>query len=155
MWTKNDHIRQAFSEIGLSSYTFNVNPDDFETVLRVLDSMMATWDSKGFRLGYALPSSPSASNVDDESGLPDSVNEAVYLALSMRIAPMFGKTVSMETRQAAKQAYDAMVTTFAFPPCQTQRALPVGAGNRGWLNNGRTFFSEAPEVFDAGEDFII
>lgn len=143
-------IQQAFSEIGLSSYAFNMQPEDFESALRSLDSMMATWDSKGLRLGYALPASPKDSSVLHDSGLPDTAHEAVYLNLALRIAPSFGKQVSPDTKQAAKQAYDAMVATFAFPPEQAQRAMLAGAGNR--RRYGGTFIPASTDGLDIGPD---
>lgn len=152
MWTKADLIQQAFSEIGLSSYSFNTAPEDFDTALRTLDSMMATWDSRGFRLGYALPSSPAESNVADESGLPDTAHEAVYLNLAIRIAPSFGKMVSPDTRSAAKQAYDAMLATFTFPPEQASRSMVSGAGNRHRYGSGRTFIPASTDGLNIGPD---
>lgn len=150
MWTKGELIQQAFSEIGLSSYAFNVNPEDFETALRSLDSMLATWEAKGLRMGYALPGDANGSGVEDESGLPDTAHEAVFLNLALRIAPGFGKMVSQDTRLNAKAAYDAMLHGFAFPPAQSSRSMPLGAGNRGTRPNA--FASPRLEPLYAGDD---
>jgi hypothetical protein len=46
-WTKRDVIGQAFSEIGLASYTFDLLPEQYEGALRCLDAMIAQWENKG------------------------------------------------------------------------------------------------------------
>jgi hypothetical protein len=150
-WRKGELIEQAFAEIGLAPDVFNVGPDEQERALRSLDSMMALWDSKGFRLGYNLPASAGDSRVDDASGLPDTVHEAVTLNLALRIAPGFGKMVSPDTRTLAKAAYDAMMIQFAFPPPVSARTLPVGAGNNPGRRHSR-FFAPALDAIDAGTD---
>lgn len=152
-WLKRELIEQAFTEIGLDPKRFNVEPDDMQSALRQLDTMMATWNGKGIRLGYALPASPSDSDIDAESGLPDLACEAVYLALAIRIAPSFGKQVSPDTKTSAKQAYDAVALYVAFPPEQPLRQLPKGAGNKPWrYGNSNPFFPDPAETLDAGDD---
>lgn len=150
MWTKGELIAHAFGEIGLSDDAFNVAPEDRARALRSLDSMMATWNARGFRLGYALLSSAGESDVGQDSGLPDTAHEAVYLNLSLRLAPSFGKMVSQDMKQSAKAAYDAMILPFAFPPAQAARSLPVGAGNR-HVRPG-AFFPDPADTLDAGDD---
>lgn len=152
-WLKRELIEQAFTEIGMPPSMFNVTPEDMQAALRVLDAMMATWNAKGLRLGYTLPSSPSTSDIDLDSGLPDLAYEAVYQALAIRIAPSFGKTVSPDTRASAKSAYEAVLLSIAFPPEQPSRSIPKGAGNKPWRHgNGSPFFSEVAEDIDAGND---
>ena len=70
-YTKRDIVEQAFEEIGLASYVFDLQPQQLESALRRLDAMMATWNAKGIRLGYPLPSSPADSDLDQEVGVPD------------------------------------------------------------------------------------
>lgn len=153
MWLKRELIEQAFTEIGLDPRRFNVEPDDLQSALRSLDAMMATWNAKGLRLGYALPATPSDSDIDADSGLPDLAYEAVCLALAIRIAPSFGKQVSPDTRVSAKQAYDAVALSVAFPPEQPLKVLPKGAGNKPWrYGNSNPFFPEPQETLDAGND---
>jgi hypothetical protein len=53
-WTKRDVIGQAFSEIGLASYTFDLLPEQYEGALRRLDAMIAQWENKGIRLAWPL-----------------------------------------------------------------------------------------------------
>lgn len=128
-WTKRQIIQQAFDEIGLAPYVFDLTADQLESALRRLDSMIALWDSKGIRLGYPLPNSPQNSDLDSETNMPDIAVEAAFLQLAVRIAPSYGKAVSIETKATAKQAYDSLLVQFATPPeMQIPAGYPAGAG---------------------------
>lgn len=151
-WTKQQIVEQALSEIGKNPAIFNIEPDDMQAALRTLDSMMATWNGKGIRLGYALPSSPSSSELDSESGLPDFAVEAAYLALAIRIAPSYGKTPSAETKLSARTAYASLPNLSAFPPEQQFKSwMPAGAGNKPWREPHYTFLPKPVEPLTAGQ----
>jgi len=131
MWTKAQLLAEAFSEIGIADYEFDLTPEERATGLRRLDAMMGTWEALGIAVGYRMPSTPDASNLDDASGIPDSANETVYANLALRLAPVFGKTVSSETRLTARAGYDTLLTDAATPVEQQQpNTMPRGAGNR-------------------------
>lgn len=149
-WTKRQLITQAFEEIGLASYVFDLDADQLESAKRRMDTMMAAWSRKGIRLGYALPSSPMDSDIDDDSGLPDTATEAVYLNLGLKIGPSFGKTVSLETKIAAKRAYDELLIAVAFPAeMQLPGTLPRGAGSK---NIDYPFVDEPEDTLAVGND---
>lgn len=131
-WTKGQLVDRAFSENGLNPNVFNVDPDKLQEALGSLDAMIGTWNGKGIRLGYPLPSSPGDSDLAQDSGLPDSAIEAVYLNLAIRIAPGVGKQVSPDTRASANAAYNVLLARAAFPPQQPSKNLPAGAGNKPW-----------------------
>lgn len=151
-WTKRDYITQAFEEIGLGSYVFDLTPEQLQSALRRLNSMMATWNAKGIRLGFPLPSSPNGDDLDDVATVPDRANEAIVLNLAIRIAPGFGKAVMPETKVAAREAYNAMLTHYTHPiEMQFQGTLPVGAGNKP-INIDRPFFDQPFTTVDAGPD---
>lgn len=155
-WTKQQLIEDAFAELGLPVTTFNVGPEQLERALRRLDTMLATWNGKGIRLGYAMSGNPEGSNLDDDSGLPDSAHEAVITNLAIRIAPGRGKTVSQNTLTTARNAYEGLLSLAAFPPQQQlPSTLPVGAGNKPWRYN--TPFMPRPTdplVAEQGSDQI-
>lgn len=139
-WSKGELINEAFAEISLAASVFDLQPEEQETALRRLDTMMATWVQKGARLGYSLPSSPDASNLDDDSGLPDWAIEAVYLNLAIRLAPGFGKTPTIETKTNAKTGYDSILWAAAHPiEQQLPSTMPRGAGNKPWRRTDRPF----------------
>jgi hypothetical protein len=136
-WTKRQLIEKAFAEIGLAVNVFNVSPEQLLQALNSLDAMVARWNGKGIRLGYALPSSPDDSDIDSESGLPDFAIEAVFLNLAIRIGPGFGKTATLEQKMSARDGYEVLLSRAAFPPQQQlPNTLPRGAGNKPWRGPG-------------------
>ncbi|WP_097303825.1 packaged DNA stabilization gp4 family protein [Pseudomonas chlororaphis] len=155
-WTKRQYIEQAFSAIGMAGYVFDLEPQQLQTALARLDSMMATWNAKGIRIGYPAPSSPQNSNIDEETSVPDSANEAIYCGLGIRIAPDFGKTVSGEVKFIAKTAYDTLLALASTPlEKQFPGTLPAGAGNKPWRNNDSPFLNPPCDPLLAGPDSVI
>jgi len=132
-YTKRQFVTAALEEIGLASYVFDLQPEQLQSAMRRLDALMADWNGKGIRLGYPLPSSPQDSDLDEESNVPDSANEAVILNLAIRLAPSYGKQVAIETKASAKQGYDVLLQRATVPPQQQlPGSLPSGAGNKPW-----------------------
>ena len=156
-YTKRETVEHAFEEIGLASYVFDLQPQQLESALRRLDMMMATWNSRGIRLGYPLPSSPNCSDLDEEVGVPDSAFEAMYLNLAIRISGGFGKTISPDTRTAAKLAYKELMANSALP-IEMQignDTIPSGAGNKGWRYYNNPFLREPQDPLTVGSDGIL
>lgn len=156
-WLKGELVDEAFGEIALQGYVFDVGPEARESGLRRLDAMMAQWNAKGIRLGYALPSSPSASDIDAESGIPDSAYEAVFMNLAVRIAAGFGKTLPPQTLTIARDALETLMSRAAFPPeQQLPNTLPRGAGNKPWRTNNSPFMPTPvdPLLGEQGGDLI-
>lgn len=152
-YTKREIISGAFEEIGLGSYTFDLDPEYFQSALRRLDSMMASWDESGIRLGYPLTTDPSNSDLDRDSNLPNQAIEAVVCNLAMKIAPSFGKSVSPETRLSAVVAYNVLLAVAATPRRkQMPYGVPSGAGNK-FLD--ARFLDGPIEEIDIGNDDIL
>lgn len=141
MWTKRQLIDEAYSELALAGYVFDISPEEQQTALHRLDTMMATWEAKGIRVGYAFPAGPDDSDLDQASGLPDSAVETVYLNLAIRRAPGMGKQISSDTRRAARDGYDTLLWAAARPQeQQLPNTLPRGAGNKPWRVTTQPFF---------------
>lgn len=156
-YTKRYVVEKAFEEIGLASYVFDLQPQQLNSVLGRLDAMMATWNAKGLRLGYPLPSSPADSDLDQEIGVPDSAIEAMFLNLSVRISGGFGKTVSPETKAFAKRAYNELVGNSAIP-IEMQlgnTTIPAGAGNKGYRSYADRFLRAPKDPLTVGSDSIL
>lgn len=152
-WTKRQFVEQAFEEIGYASYVYDLEPEQLESALRRLDALMATWNARTIRLGYPIPSSPENSSLDDETGVPDSANEAIYLNLALRLAPTVGKTISMETKAAARDAYKELLKEAAMPEEQQfPDTLPAGQGNKPWRYRDSPFILPPEDPVDAGPD---
>jgi hypothetical protein len=156
-YTKRDIVNRAFEEIGLASYVFDLQAEQLEGALQRLDAMMATWNAKGLRLGYPLPSSTSASSLSQEVGVPDAALEAMHLGLAVRIAPGYGKTPSPDTKSAANMAYKALLS-LAAKPVEMQlgnMTIPSGQGNKGWRDNRDPFLQAPVDRLKAGPDSLL
>ena len=152
-WTKRQFIEAAFEEIGLAAYVFDLQPEQLESALRRLDSMLATWNAKGIRLGYPLPSTPGSSDLDEDSNVPDSANQAIILNLAIQLAPSFGKSIAPDTKLGAKDAYRGLLNISTRPvEMQLPGTMPSGAGNKSWQSNGDPFVYDPTDPLLAGED---
>jgi len=128
-WTKKQIIEQAFEEIGLASYIFDLTPDQLQSALRRLDLLVGSWLAKNIRISYPLPTNPQDSNIDQEIDVPIQFNEALVLNLAVRLAPSYGKTLAPETKANAKLMYDQLLVEAAAPiEQQYVKTLPLGAG---------------------------
>ncbi len=140
-WTKRQIVAEAYAELSLPGYDFDIAPDESQTALRRLDALMATWEQRGIRIGYLFPASINASDLDDDSGLPDGAVEAAYLNLAIRLASTIGKGLTLDTKKAARDAFDALLKDAAKPiEQQLPGTLPRGAGNKPWRTTRQNFF---------------
>lgn len=152
-WTKRQIVEQAFEEIGISTYVFDLQPGQLQSAMYKLDAMMAEWDAKGIRLGYPISSSQNNADLDDDSGLPDWCVGPVYTNLGMRLAPSFGKQIHPATRADAKMGYNVILQRAARPPeMQFPHELPLGAGNKPWRDYDDEFVRGPLDPLLAGSD---
>jgi hypothetical protein len=152
-YSKRQFIEAAFDEIGLAAYTFDMQPEQYQSALRRLDALMADWNERGIRLGYPLPGSPQASNLDEQTSVPDRANEAIITNLACRIAPSYGKQVMPATMTTAHFALNTIMVRAAIPvPMQLPNTMPVGAGNKPWCLQGDPFMPEPVPSILAGQD---
>jgi hypothetical protein len=132
-YTKRQFITGAFEEIGLADYVFDLQPEQLQSALRRLDAMMMEWNAQGIRLGYPISSSPQESDLDTQTGTPDSAWEAVITNLAVRIAPGYGKTVAPDSKAVAKNAFNTLLQRATFPlEQQLPTTMPIGQGNKPW-----------------------
>lgn len=156
-WTKREVVTNAFEEIGLASYVFDLQPEQLQAGLRRLDNMMATWNSRGLRLGYPLPDSPGGSDLDEETNVTDEAIEAMVGNLAIRLAPLFGKTVSPDTKAAARSAYVALLNrrTNTLEKAIDVDAVPAGQGTKYWRQYGDPFLIPEDRGITAGPDDVL
>jgi hypothetical protein len=151
-WTKRQFLEAAYEEIGLAGYIFDLSPEQLQTAVRKMDSMVASWNALGIRIGYPVASNPASIDIDQETGVPDSANEAIYCGLAMRLAGGLGKQVTAQTAATAHNGYTAMLTRAVQAiPVQMPRTMPSGQGNNRYLQ-GRVFVNPPSESIDTGLD---
>ena len=125
-WTKRQLLEQAYAEIGKAAYDFDLQPEELQSGLRVLDTMMSAWAIRGIRIGWG--GGDGLGDVDLLSNVPEWAVEAIYLNLAIRIAPSFGRAVSPDTKAAAKAAYDTVLSRVVTPR-DRQITGYAGSGN--------------------------
>ena len=130
-WTKRQFVNKAFGQIGYGS-DYDLAPEQLQDAMSTMDSMVATWNAKGIRIGYPIPSSPENADLDEETNVPDSANEAIYQNLAVRLGPPLGKMIAPELKSSAKIAYMALLGNAAIPREQQITNLPKGAGTKYW-----------------------
>jgi hypothetical protein len=149
-WTKLQFVNKALSAIGYASYVYDLQPEQLDSVLVSLDSMMATWDANGIKIGYPIPSSPQESNLADDSNVPDAANLAIYTNLALIVCPDFGKTAPQELKQNAKSSYTALLTYVVKANLmQFPSTTPAGAGNKTWRRGNRPFLTPPTDKLTA------
>lgn len=153
-WTKRQLIEQAFGELAVKGQAYDIEPEEYELALGRMDAMVATWETKGVRIGYAF-----GPDIEADSGIPDGAAEAVFLNLAVRIAPGFGKQLQGETRAAAGAAYNAMLIEAAKPrEQQFSNTVPRGQGTKPWRTYNRPYLprpSDSPLAVAQGGDLDI
>ena len=152
-WTKKQFISQAFESIGLASYQYDMQPEQFQSAGVTLDMMMASWGGKGIRIGYPIATNPEDIDVDMQTNVPDSANQAIVNNLALLLGPSYGKVVSPETKRAAKSGYDVLAARGQAPgPKQMPKGYPRGAGRKTWRNNDRPFTRGPDDEIELGSD---
>jgi hypothetical protein len=130
-YTKRQFVEAAFEELGLASYVFDLTPDELQSAVRRLDAMVAQWYAKAIQIGYPLTNSPDNADLDTQTNVPLTANEAVILNLAMRIAPQYGKSPSPDTKTGAIAGYQTLLMQSAnVLQQQYPSQMPAGAGNK-------------------------
>ena len=156
-WTKREIVQNAFEEVGLASYAFDLQPEQMQAGLRRLDNMMATWNSRGLRIGYPLADNPGDSDLDQDATVTDEAIEAIVSNLAVRLAPMMGKTVSPDTKATARSSYMALLSrrSAILERRIDVNSIPAGAGTKYWRFNGDPFLMEEERGLTVGPDDVL
>lgn len=155
-WTKRSLIEDAYGELALAGYEFDLSAEEMQTGLRRLDLMMAQWSGpgRGLQLGYSVGLSPTGSDLDDDSGLPIYAIRTVVCSLAIELAPGNGKPLHPSTLSAARDGMQQLLVRAAFPAeQQLPNTLPRGAGSKPWRTTNQPFMS-SPDTgpLQVGED---
>jgi len=110
---------------------------------------MAEWNARGLRLSYNGPNPPNGSDIEADSGLPDRAWEAVITNLALRLAPSYGKTLSIDTRITARHAFNTILADVAMPSEMKLSTIPAGAG---YKNTDTTFIQPTADDLLARKD---
>lgn len=153
-WTKRDLVTQAFEELGLAAYVFDLTADQLQSAVRRMDALLAGWAANGIRIGYPLPTNPGDSDLDQDSGIPDWAYEAVYTNLALRLAAGYGKPIPDGTKMIADSSYSNLVNQASLPTPERQlpQTMARGAGTKPWRNFNNPFINRPQDPISAGSD---
>ncbi len=144
-YTKRQFIESALEEIGLASYVFQMQPQELQSALKRLDSMVMSWQAKGITIGWPVSIDPDNADLDTVTECPLIANEAIITNLAVKLAPSYGKIVQTETKVAAKKAYNNLLAFKINPKSMSlPDTMPLGAGNKPWREDKE--FVNSPEA---------
>lgn len=153
-YTKRQLLEQAYAEIALAGYIYDLTPEELQFALVRMDGVLGRWAGQGIQIGYAFGLGPDDTDLDQDSGLAMTAVEAVYMATAVAIASSKGKVLTPFTQAGAKSAYDAMlvgVAKRALVPQQFRVDVPAGAGNKPWRAVTQPFLPPPTDnVLDVG-----
>jgi hypothetical protein len=151
-WNKGEVISDAYAEIGLVNYEYDLNPDQTTLALRKLDNIMAALELKGICYGYPMTLGPTEAELTQETNLPNYAYSYITKALGIELAPTVGKAVSRELLKAAKDAYSSlMIEAVKLPEQQMPANIPAGAGNKRY--NGEVFLDPPEDTTKIGDEY--
>lgn len=143
---KGEYIQAAYQQIQVSGITSNPTPQEDQTALIRLNSMLLDWEGKGVKLGWNIGSDDPSS----ESGLPDWAFEAVITNLALKLLPIYGKMASKEQREDASDSYQS-ITLSCIENVEYPDTMPVGAGNQRYGYSSRRFFAESDPEYQCNK----
>ncbi len=158
-WTKGEIINDIFAMLAIHGYVSDIEPEEERLAGRIVDTMMAEWDARGIRIGYALSSSPGSLNLEQDSGVPLYAVSAVISNGAVRLAAAKGKVVTQELKAQAKTGYDQLLIDAARPQQQQlPNTLQRGQGSKPWRTRNRPYLptpDDSPLRDSQGGDLTI
>lgn len=132
--SKSDIISMAFEDCRLAGYDFDRTPEESQSTLRLLETMMKSWPWNV--LGYFHSASEA-----DKSNIPDDAAEGVVKALALRVMGNKGKSIPESFRPVATQAINYVRAQYATVPTIGYAPGTIrGAGARSWPSTHSPFF---------------
>ena len=137
MLTKLELVQGAYEQMRIWGLTSSVTPVESELALKRLNGLLLHWENKGVYLGWHI----GTGDINEDSGLPDWSQEAVFTNLAIKLLPAFGKTASREQVAEASDSFNA-ISLKCYDNMEYPDTMPVGAGNQRYGYSSRRFFVE-------------
>jgi hypothetical protein len=140
MTTKIEIIQDAYSQMRISGLTAKPAPRDIELALYRLEGLAAEMFSRNIDVGYSFEDQPDPNT---ESGIGIESRQGMATNLAIRLLPDFNKEVSPVLYKQAVQSMTTMSNLSAaniVRQVQYPNRMPVGSGNRNWLNEWQRFY---------------
>ncbi len=139
MATANHFIIRALTRLGIRASETSLQADEIQDGLYVLNDMLSAMEP-GLRLGFS-----PVEGITDEVRIPREANGAMIDQLAIKLAPEFGRSVSIDLLRSAKDSWRNMLISMIFiGDVDYPSTLPKGSGNNCDYDNfiNDTFFPE-------------
>lgn len=132
--TKRSLVGQAYVEVALNNWEYDIGPEEMDKALTRLDMLAAELKRRGVDIGYNAPAIIGEGALDDELGCPDEAFFGLAILLAKRLCPSMGKKLSQESREALNDAMKAVraCAVQLVPNMRLAHSTPLGSGNRCW-----------------------
>ena len=54
MWTKRAIVEEAYAELALASWVWDLTPEEIQWAVNRLDMLVSLWAAKGINIGYEI-----------------------------------------------------------------------------------------------------
>lgn len=132
--TKQQLVDAAYNDVALNGWELDITPEEKDTALTRLDTLMWELFGRGLDLGYNFPTGIGAGNLSDDLGVPDQAFNGLSILLARKLCPTMGKKLSQESREAVDDGMKA-VRSAAINPVpfmQLPKGTPLGSGGKPW-----------------------
>ncbi len=124
MATANDVIVRAFTMAGIRASETPLTADELADGLDLLNDLASEWGTSSVIPGFA-----PVENVGDDLRIPRQAYGAVKAELAVRIAPEFGKPVTIGMIRNQEESMSAMLRATMDLEVRLPDTLPIGSGN--------------------------
>ncbi|TNE61197.1 MAG: hypothetical protein EP341_00840 [Sphingomonadales bacterium] len=130
MTTKRQIIQLSFDQLGMGTYVYDMQTEDWTSGLMRLNALMAEWGLSDIATGFPMTDNPIAGELDDDSGLSAGLIRGVSAQLAVDLAPGYGKQISDDTKRAAAQGRRIAIANDITIPTRKidNMSVPAGAG---------------------------
>ena len=154
-WAKIDIINAAFEELGIASYSYDLQPEQYESALRRLDMIVSGWKSKNLDINYPTSSGALDSDLNQNTNASDIANPAMYYNLAIALSGQYGKAVQPETKRLAKYSLNQLFIESTKPTqMQYPTSMPTGAGNKPYRDDFNRFVRAEVEPVNLQEKVL-
>lgn len=147
--TKQFFIEKAFNEIGLASYVFDMQPEDWQAALSTANGLFGAWMGDGILLGnWPIYDDPDEDWIGSPVQIPYTNWMAMWTNLGIALAPNVGKSPEGPTIALARLMYRTLLNRrVVIPEMKRPSTMPIGAG---WNRSpkDRQFYYPAAQLDD-------
>lgn len=150
MTTKREIIKAAFEQIGLASYTYDLEVEELVSALKYLDNIALSLDLSGLNFGYN-----AGNDIDAESNIPAGADLFLIMSLANILSASYGKALTPDQKSIltnAQKNVEAWSARNNLRPVANDPRMPLGAGRKNSYLR-QTFQSADYQRLEDGNDY--